>query len=207
MEYATVSRLVSFWAVGGKSKTGHPPTTVKAPSRRGERKNRREATTPRKSLFLIWDEDIGRMVARGVGREGLGLVPSSSFREKLASGTSSMYPIERKRRSSYTPPRILRLDFGKSFRCNFDGTSFHFSSRATTSGRRDQRGSLLRDLGIPSSRSSYNHCYYYYLQRRQTIATFDHLIETDERSPINSTSNLAPQETVGSASHLRRVTP
>lgn len=44
---------------------GHPPTTVKAPSRREERKNRREPTTPRKSLFLIWDEDIGK--GRSVG--------------------------------------------------------------------------------------------------------------------------------------------
>lgn len=92
VEYATVSRLVSFWAVGGLVEDGHPPTTVKAPSRRGERKNRREPTTPRKSLFLIWDEDIGRW-KRGDGREGLGLVPSSSFREELAFETSR-YPIE-----------------------------------------------------------------------------------------------------------------
>jgi len=53
--------------------------TVKAPSRWGERKNRREPTTPRKSLFLIWDEDIGERSCRGRwarsssnGREGRG---------------------------------------------------------------------------------------------------------------------------------------
>lgn len=149
-----------FGRVGGLVEDGHPPTTtVKAPSRREERKSRREPTTPRKSLFLIWDGDIGRWDERGReegkdGREGLGLVPSSSFREELALRTSRYRT--RKRRSSYIGvfSGVYTLDFGKSFRCNFERHFVSlFAESNTTSGWREQHGSLLRDLGIPPSRS------------------------------------------------------
>ena len=71
---------------------------VKAPSRRAERKNWREPTTPRKSLFLIWDEDIGRWRCECERKVSFPFCESQeTFRQ----------PIERKRRYSYTDSMLL----------------------------------------------------------------------------------------------------
>lgn len=86
----------------------------------------------------------------------------------------------------------FRKKFPMRFRRHFVSLSAR-EERGEAERRREQpRGGLLRDLRRPIAAVTTAH----YHQSHHHHSRRGHLIETDERGPINSTSNLAPQETV-----------
>lgn len=166
----SLSQFLAGQAEGGEKGRGQerPPsstTTVKAPSRRGERKNRREPTTPRKSLFLIWDEDIEKGGNVGVRGEGLDLVSTSLLGERNLREP----PIEHVSAVLRTLGILRRIYAG--FRKKF---SMRFRQHFVSLFAREERGGverqgnllgLLRDLRRPIAAVTTAH----YHQSRHTI--------------------------------------